>query len=214
MFHGGGWMIGDIPMHRRFYSNIADTTNMVVISPEYRRSPEAAVPLAAYKKGSKLEYPIVSDRTLSLNINNTSTNWEIEPLCNDCMQTIKFVFENAETLGIDKDQIVLSGDSAGGQLTLATGLNAEEELGIRIKAMVPLYPMTQILSTHLTSMKTKNYMITKVVLSFWIYERSCTERHPCTKLFFQAGRCMGIFKLRSIRWQITRPYVGRIGVKN
>ena len=82
------------------------------------------------------------------------------------MQTIKFVFENAETLGIDKDQIVLSGDSAGGQLTLATGLNAEEELGIRIKAMVPLYPMTQILSTHLTSMKTKNYMITKVVLSF------------------------------------------------
>ena len=52
MFHGGGWMIGDIPMHRRFYSNIADTTNMVVISPEYRRSPEAGVPLAAYKKGS------------------------------------------------------------------------------------------------------------------------------------------------------------------
>ena len=51
MFHGGGWMIGDIKMHRRFYSNIAHYLNMVVISPEYNRSPDAGVPLAAYKHG-------------------------------------------------------------------------------------------------------------------------------------------------------------------
>ena len=88
----------------------------------------------------------------------------LEPGCTDCMETIKFVHENAATLGIDKDQIVLSGDSAGGQLTIATGLNAEKEIGVRVKAMVPLYPMTQILSTHLTSMKTENYMISKVII--------------------------------------------------
>ena len=90
------------------------------------------------------------------------------------METIKFVFENAETLGVDKDQIVLSGDSAGGQLTLATGLNAEKELGVKIKAMVPLYPMTQILSTHLTSMKTENYMITKVM--FLIFNSELAQK--------------------------------------
>ena len=33
MFHGGGWMMGDIPLHRRFYSNIANYLNMVVVSP-------------------------------------------------------------------------------------------------------------------------------------------------------------------------------------
>ena len=69
MFHGGGWMIGDISMHRHFYSNIALHLNMVVVSPgtvlfsvlknftvsanepftpEYRRSPDAGIPMAAY----------------------------------------------------------------------------------------------------------------------------------------------------------------------
>ena len=35
MFHGGGWMMGDIGVHRRFYSNIAAHLNMVVVSPGY-----------------------------------------------------------------------------------------------------------------------------------------------------------------------------------
>lgn len=35
MFHGGGWMMGDIDVHRRFYSNIAAHLNMVVVSPGY-----------------------------------------------------------------------------------------------------------------------------------------------------------------------------------
>ena len=100
MFHGGGWMIGNISMHRRFYSNIAHHLNMVVISPEYTLSPDAGVPLAAYA---------------------------------DCMATIKYVHDNANQFRIDPERIVLSGDSAGGQLTLATGLNARVELGVDIK---------------------------------------------------------------------------------
>ena len=35
MFHGGGWFMGDIDVHRRFYSNIAAHLNMVVVSPGY-----------------------------------------------------------------------------------------------------------------------------------------------------------------------------------
>ena len=54
-----------------------------------------------------------------------------------------------------KDQIVLSGDSAGGQLTLAVGLHLKQE-GLSVKGLVPLYPMTQILSIHLKSMQTGN----------------------------------------------------------
>lgn len=42
--HGGGWMIGDIPLHRQFYSNIAVVNKMTVVAVEYRRSPEAIFP--------------------------------------------------------------------------------------------------------------------------------------------------------------------------
>ena len=52
-----------------------------------------------------------------------------------------------------KDQIVLSGDSAGGQLTIAIGLHLKQE-GLSVKGLVPLYPMTQVLSIHLKSMQT------------------------------------------------------------
>ena len=52
-----------------------------------------------------------------------------------------------------KDQIVQSGDSAGGQLTIAIGLHLKQE-GLSVKGLVPLYPMTQILSIHLKSMQT------------------------------------------------------------
>ena len=43
-FHGGGWMFGDIPLHRRFYSNIAYETKMTVAAVEYRLSSEAIFP--------------------------------------------------------------------------------------------------------------------------------------------------------------------------
>ena len=56
-------------------------------------------------------------------------------------------------LNFVKDQIVLSGDSAGGQLTIAIGLYLKQE-GLSVKGLVPLYPMTQILSIHLKSMQT------------------------------------------------------------
>ena len=37
-FHGGGWMLNDVAMHRRFYSNIAVATQMTVAAVAYRRS--------------------------------------------------------------------------------------------------------------------------------------------------------------------------------
>ena len=33
----------------------------------------------------------------------------------DCLETVKYVFDNAEELGIDQTKIVLTGDSAGGK---------------------------------------------------------------------------------------------------
>ncbi len=41
---------------------------------------------------------------------------------NDCVSGVKWVAVNAETLGIDPDRIVIAGESGGGNLTLATGM--------------------------------------------------------------------------------------------
>ena len=43
------------------------------------------------------------------------------PECDlDGMDSARFVFTNAERFGIDRDRIVLSGDSAGGYLAVVT----------------------------------------------------------------------------------------------
>ena len=128
MFHGGGWMIGDIPMHRRYYSNIADYLNVVVVSPEYTLSP--------------------ADRPM--------------PSFADCYATAEYVTANAADLGISRDQIVISGDSAGGQLTIAVGMELAKNK-IEIKGLVPLYPMTQIMTVNTISMLTETkYAISRV----------------------------------------------------
>ena len=41
---------------------------------------------------------------------------------NDCVSGVKWVAANAEMLGIDSDRIVIAGESGGGNLTLATGM--------------------------------------------------------------------------------------------
>jgi len=43
-FHGGGWMINDVALHRRFYSNIAVHTKMTVAAIAYRLSDVAVFP--------------------------------------------------------------------------------------------------------------------------------------------------------------------------
>ena len=43
---------------------------------------------------------------------------------------------------MNRTNIVVTGDSAGGQLTLSTGLAAEEN-GVILKGLAPVYPSTQ-----------------------------------------------------------------------
>ena len=60
---------------------------------------------------------------------------------NDCVSGIKWVHENSDDLNIDKEQIVIAGESGGGNLTLATGLklNQDGDIGI-IKGLYALCP--------------------------------------------------------------------------
>jgi len=46
---------------------------------------------------------------------------------NDCISGIKWLSANSESLAIDKSRIILSGDSGGGNLALATGLRLNQD---------------------------------------------------------------------------------------
>lgn len=55
---------------------------------------------------------------------------------NDCIDGVKWVFENAESLGIDTDKVGIIGDSAGA--TLSTAVSTQ--LGKHLKFQVLIYP--------------------------------------------------------------------------
>lgn len=60
---------------------------------------------------------------------------------NDCYLALKWMVDNAETLGINKNQIFVGGESAGGGLTAALCLYARDRGEVNIAFQMPLYPM-------------------------------------------------------------------------
>lgn len=60
----------------------------------------------------------------------------------DCYRTVKWIHDNAEILNIDDSKIFISGDSAGGNLSLTTSI-LDIMLGTKyIKKIVSFYPVT------------------------------------------------------------------------
>ncbi|WP_114820149.1 alpha/beta hydrolase [Chryseobacterium sp. KLBC 52] len=55
---------------------------------------------------------------------------------NDCIDGVKWVFENAESLGIDPDKVGIIGDSAGAALSTAVSI----QLGKHLKFQTLIYP--------------------------------------------------------------------------
>ena len=60
---------------------------------------------------------------------------------NDCVSGVKWLRDNAATLNIDPERIVIAGESGGGNLTLATGLKLKQDgdIGL-IKGLYALCP--------------------------------------------------------------------------
>jgi acetyl esterase len=75
---------------------------------------------------------------------NPSSAPEVEPFpagLNDCVSGLKYIVANAVDLGIDPDHIIVSGESGGGNLTLAAGLKLTQDgdLGL-IRGLYALCP--------------------------------------------------------------------------
>jgi acetyl esterase/lipase len=96
LFHGGGWVYGS---PEEFYEACRRYARIgfVIFSFQYR---------------------------LSINEDESYPHPEISPIesVKDARSAIRWVRENAKTLKIDPDKIVVGGQSAGGQLALSTAL--------------------------------------------------------------------------------------------
>ena len=60
----------------------------------------------------------------------------------DAYASLEWVHANAATLGVDRERIVLLGDSAGGALAAGVTQRALDERGPKIRAQVLIYPVT------------------------------------------------------------------------
>ncbi|WP_430487725.1 alpha/beta hydrolase [Priestia flexa] len=59
----------------------------------------------------------------------------------DCLATVSWVHENAENLGINKEQLAVCGDSAGGNLAAVCSLLDSQQGTNRIKYQALIYPV-------------------------------------------------------------------------
>lgn len=60
---------------------------------------------------------------------------------NDCYDTLLWINENVESLGIIPDKIIVAGHSAGGGLAAAVTLKATQTQEVNIAFQIPVYPM-------------------------------------------------------------------------
>lgn len=107
-FHGGGWVTGNIDSYTNVCTNLANATNYIVVSVDYRLAPENPFPAG-------LE---------------------------DCYYATHEIFKQPEILNCKKEDIVLIGDSAGGNLAAAVSLMARDKGDFLPTKQILIYPAT------------------------------------------------------------------------
>jgi len=65
----------------------------------------------------------------------------------DCYAALKYLKEHADELGINKNQIMVGGESAGGGLTATLCMYARDKKEVNIAYQMPIYPMIDCLET-------------------------------------------------------------------
>jgi acetyl esterase/lipase len=67
---------------------------------------------------------------------------------NDCHAALRWTVSNAEKLGIDKERLVVGGDSAGGGLAAGVAQRARQEDGIALRGQLLIYPCVDLACTR------------------------------------------------------------------
>lgn len=106
--HGGGWVLGDYPTHRRLVRDLVVESGCAAVFVNYTPSPEAHFPEAV----------------------------------EEIYAAVKWVAAHGDQIGVDASRLAVVGNSVGGNMTLATALNALEQGGPAIRTLVLLWPVT------------------------------------------------------------------------
>jgi acetyl esterase len=109
-YHGGGWVIGDLETADASCRMIANKTERVVVSVDYRLAPEYKFPIPVQ----------------------------------DCYAALQWTYQNAHTLNAKASNIVVGGDSAGGNLSAVMSMMSRDCNGPKISAQVLIYPVTDL----------------------------------------------------------------------
>lgn len=107
-YHGGGWVIGDLETADASCRMLANRTERIVVSVDYRLAPEYKFPIPA----------------------------------EDSYAALQWVSENAESFNGNASNIVVGGDSAGGNLSAVVSLMSRDRKGPGIAAQILIYPVT------------------------------------------------------------------------
>lgn len=105
-FHGGGWVLGDYPTHKRLVRDLVVESGFACVFVEYSRSPEVKYPTAI----------------------------------NECFAATKWVSQYGDEINVDGSRLALVGNSAGGNMTIVTALQAKSNNGPAIKCQILMWP--------------------------------------------------------------------------
>ena len=143
LYHGGGWILGDIESHDAIARYLCRQGEVVVVSVDYRLAPENKFPAGVV----------------------------------DCYAALEWVAENAAAIGIDTRRIALTGDSAGGNLTIVMSMLARVRKGPDIAFQIPVYPCVDCRETADYSSRKKfgngEYFLSSADIE-WIYRNYLT----------------------------------------
>lgn len=106
--HGGGWVLGDYPTHKRLVRDLVVESGAAAVFVDYTPSPEAKYPQAV----------------------------------KEIYAAVKWAAENDEELNLDRHRMAVVGNSAGGNMALATALLAKKWHTPALRALVLLWPVT------------------------------------------------------------------------
>lgn len=91
----------------------------------------------------------------------------------DCYKVLSNVLENADKYAIDLEKYCISGDSAGGQLTIATSMQLAKENRPAPKLVAPIYPTTGLFTNFSTPGQKKcqnhTYLSYQLISDFMIW---------------------------------------------
>ena len=93
----------------------------------------------------------------------------------DCYAVTKWVADNAQQLKVDGSRLAVAGDSAGGNLTAVTALQARDRGGPRITFLLMIYPVIDgMMSFPSYKENAEGYLLTAADMA-WFYDQYAPE---------------------------------------